>query len=293
MTPVRVLRAGLLLAAAALLGQSAWGFYSFPGDIRPGHTPVGNYYDSWSSEAEDVLTDGANNSYTWKDVLLDHPSSAMLHLGYDDGAIVWVNGTTALYDPYAAHGVGYWDADLDISSYVHHGRNRITIVVYNSCYAGCCEGGLDLELVVDGTVVMPAGSGSYFNPANEVWYTGGDCYFMPPTDYQGLSFEAADYGWVPDDVEAVDTPQAFELSPAFPNPFNPRTTLVYTLGATSEITLAVFDAAGRQVRLLERGLSTAGEHHVSFEAGDLPGGLYFARLQAEGRSQTQKLLLVK
>jgi hypothetical protein len=94
-------------------------------------------------------------------------------------------------------------------------------------------------------------------------------------------------------VGAVDTPQAFALAPAFPNPFNPTTTLSYTLAETSTVRLAVYDVAGRQVAVLSDGLQTSGTHQVNFDAAGLPAGLYLARLEANGRSETQKLLLVK
>ncbi len=101
---------------------------------------------------------------------------------------------------------------------------------------------------------------------------------------------------LPGDVHtagAQETPAVFSLKPAFPNPFNPSTTLSYTLAETSTVRLAVYDVAGRQVALLSDGLQATGTHQVNFNAAGLPAGLYLARLEANGRSETQKLLLVK
>ncbi len=94
-------------------------------------------------------------------------------------------------------------------------------------------------------------------------------------------------------VEAQDSPETFALAPAFPNPFNPSTTLSYTLAETSAARLAIYDLAGRQVAVLADGLQAAGTHQLRFDAAGLPAGLYLARLDANGRSETQKLLLVK
>ena len=65
------------------------------------------------------------------------------------------------------------------------------------------------------------------------------------------------------------------------------------LAATGVARLAVYDLAGRQVAVLADGLQAAGSHQVSFDAAGLPAGLYLARLEANGHSETQKLLLVK
>lgn len=101
---------------------------------------------------------------------------------------------------------------------------------------------------------------------------------------------------VPGDVHtagAQDLPTGFSLKPAFPNPFNPATTLEYALNVTSDARLSVHDLSGREVALLARGRQEAGAHHVVFDAAALPSGVYFARLQTEGGAVTQKLLLVK
>ena len=101
---------------------------------------------------------------------------------------------------------------------------------------------------------------------------------------------------VPGDVHtagAQEAPAAYSLKPAFPNPFNPTTTLEYSLAKTGAARLSVHDLSGREVALLVDGLQEAGAHPVVFDAAALPSGVYFARLQAEGRVETQKLLLVK
>lgn len=94
-------------------------------------------------------------------------------------------------------------------------------------------------------------------------------------------------------VEAADSPHAFALAPAWPNPFNPSTTLAFTLSQAQAVELAVFDLAGRRVAVLAQGLRSAGTHQVVFQAQGLASGLYFARLQGEGRLESQRLVLVK
>jgi hypothetical protein len=87
-------------------------------------------------------------------------------------------------------------------------------------------------------------------------------------------------------------PSSFILS-AFPNPFNPTTTLSLTLPQTSKVRLAVYDITGRLVRVLSEGMLDAGEHRVAFDGVGLPSGIYFARAEGWEFVQTQKLLLLK
>lgn len=81
-------------------------------------------------------------------------------------------------------------------------------------------------------------------------------------------------------TEAAALPEGFALHPNYPNPFNPVTTLRYTLATPAHVTLTVFDAAGRRVRVLEtQRLRGAGTHTVRFDAEGLASGAYVYRLR--------------
>ena len=90
-----------------------------------------------------------------------------------------------------------------------------------------------------------------------------------------------------------ETPADFALEAAYPNPFNPSTTLRFTLGDAAEVRLAVLDGLGREVAVVAQGRYAAGTHSASFQAGDLPSGLYLVRLDANGRTDTQRITLLK
>ncbi len=98
---------------------------------------------------------------------------------------------------------------------------------------------------------------------------------------------------------AGDAPaRATAITAAYPNPFNPSTTLAFTLAAAGRAELSLYDAAGRRVRTLAGGEMTAGEHVTVWdgqtEGGSrAPSGVYFARLTAMGASSVHKLVLVK
>ena len=88
-------------------------------------------------------------------------------------------------------------------------------------------------------------------------------------------------------------PDRFDLKQNYPNPFNPSTTIRYGLPHKSSVQLTVFNTLGQQVAELVHGEKEAGYHEVKFDAGGLPSGVYFYRLQAGNFVETRKLLLVK
>jgi hypothetical protein len=90
--------------------------------------------------------------------------------------------------------------------------------------------------------------------------------------------------------EAGAEPVRFALEPNLPNPFNPATTIRYTLPHAARIDLSVYDAAGRRVEVLVRGRVEAGSHTVAWSARGLPSGIYFCRLHAGDRVATRKLV---
>jgi len=89
------------------------------------------------------------------------------------------------------------------------------------------------------------------------------------------------------------TPGEFKLTGVYPNPFNPTTTLSFTLPEVSLVTLKVFDVNGRQVANLVNGWRNMGTHEVTFDASNLPSGVYLYRLSAGHHSATGKMMLIK
>jgi hypothetical protein len=94
-------------------------------------------------------------------------------------------------------------------------------------------------------------------------------------------------------VEANEQPVAFDLQQNVPNPFNPTTSISYTLPEAGVASLKVFDTVGREVATLADGMSERGEHTVVFDAGQFSTGVYFYTLQFNGQSTTRKMVLVK
>ena len=78
-----------------------------------------------------------------------------------------------------------------------------------------------------------------------------------------------------------------------PNPFNPSTAISYQLPENSYVRLQIHDVAGRLVAELVNGWREAGSHQVTWNATDMPSGIYFAEFSTANHSATQKLLLTK
>jgi len=79
----------------------------------------------------------------------------------------------------------------------------------------------------------------------------------------------------------------------YPNPFAGSTDLHFTLKTSAKISLVVHDVLGRVVASLVNGQASAGEHAVRFDGGNLPAGVYFARLQAGSEMQIRRMQIAK
>ncbi len=88
-------------------------------------------------------------------------------------------------------------------------------------------------------------------------------------------------------------PESFYLSSAYPNPFNPSTTIKYDLSREADVRLEVFNVVGQKVRTIIEQNQQAGSYRVNVVADDLPSGLYLYRLQAGIFLQVRKMILMK
>jgi hypothetical protein len=92
-------------------------------------------------------------------------------------------------------------------------------------------------------------------------------------------------------------PQEFELFQSYPNPFNPSTTIQYSLEKTAQVSLKVYNLLGIEVATLVNGRQEAGKYTVPFSTNtgklNLSSGVYFYRLEAGSFVSTKKLILMK
>ena len=96
-----------------------------------------------------------------------------------------------------------------------------------------------------------------------------------------------------------DTPvKLFHLGQNHPNPFNPTTSIRFTVEKEGPVELGVYDLSGRKIRTLVRDIRGPGDHVVTWDGTDeagtrVPSGMYFYRLASGGEASTRKMMLVK
>jgi hypothetical protein len=78
-----------------------------------------------------------------------------------------------------------------------------------------------------------------------------------------------------------------------PNPFNPVTEITFDMPVASSATLQVFNVTGQRVAVLANGLLQSGRHKVTFNAENLPSGMYIYRLEAGNFTAAKKMVLMK
>jgi hypothetical protein len=91
----------------------------------------------------------------------------------------------------------------------------------------------------------------------------------------------------------INAPTEFSLSAAYPNPFNPVTSLQLSIPETGMVRVNVFNVVGQQVATLVNGNMEAGYHTISWNAATVPSGMYMIRAEVGANVETQKVMLLK
>jgi hypothetical protein len=120
------------------------------------------------------------------------------------------------------------------------------------------------------------------------------------SDFRNLNFPISDqlYNELYNSVTSVedtrsDLPLHYTLSNNFPNPFNPSTTISFSIPSKSFVSLKVFDDLGREVGTIVSKEMSAGNYSRQWNAEGMPSGVYFYRLQAGLFTETKKLILLR
>jgi hypothetical protein len=92
---------------------------------------------------------------------------------------------------------------------------------------------------------------------------------------------------------AAATITEYALHQNYPNPFNPETSISFDIVEAGVVSLTVYNATGQTIATLVNGSLASGRHSVSFDAANLPSGLYFYRLDAGNFSAVKKMILMK
>ena len=93
-------------------------------------------------------------------------------------------------------------------------------------------------------------------------------------------------------LDDFDSRSATILYPNYPNPFSDHTIVLFSLSEPSVARLEIFDLTGRLVRSIDAGMRSAGRQEIILRSGNLPGGVYFLRLQSGDAPHTRRIVLI-
>ena len=93
--------------------------------------------------------------------------------------------------------------------------------------------------------------------------------------------------------QSSEVPSQFILEQNYPNPFNPSTTISFSLPSSEFVTLKVFDVLGNEIETLVNEEKPVGSYEITWNAEDLPSGIYFYKIQSGSFGETKKMLLLK
>jgi len=88
-------------------------------------------------------------------------------------------------------------------------------------------------------------------------------------------------------------PKGFSLSQNHPNPFNPTTTIRFSIKRRSHVRITVFDVLGRTVATLVDEALGAGDYRTAFDGTNFASGVYFYELETDEYTESRKMLLLK
>lgn len=100
-------------------------------------------------------------------------------------------------------------------------------------------------------------------------------------------------GWIDNVKEIPGNPNTYSLEQNFPNPFNPSTTIRFSIPETGLVTLKVFNLLGEQVATLVNGELKNGNYEISFKGTEFSSGIYFYTLTANNFVSTKKMILLR
>jgi hypothetical protein len=125
----------------------------------------------------------------------------------------------------------------------------------------------------------------------EIIDENGDVFMC--SDTQTLELNGESESFILRNRASSQIPTEFTLFPAFPNPFNPSTTIRFSLGSPATTTLTVYDITGKIVNTLIEHELEMGNHSVQWNAERFPSGIYFLQLSTDEFLETQKIVLMK
>jgi len=166
------------------------------------------------------------------------------------------------------------------------------------------NGIVEIESYTTGSPI-PKGSGVFLylifegvfgNGPDELKWAQSELHFLEQTINQGEVITFVEDGLITVSGECIIPLQSdgtYNLAQNQPNPFNPTTTIQFSVAEDTHVRLTVYDALGREVRVLINSFKEKGAYSVRFDAKDLPSGIYFYKLETKTYSKIRKMILAR
>ncbi len=221
---------------------------------------------------------------------------------YDDGSGIAIN----------VEEDGYYGTMIDTSYFTWNVSNdSIYVTTYDDYYSDSSQ--VDAmayffsgDTLVFGQSIDPCEEGGYYYYYYDTYddcfeYSDLGNYALGVTGiqdfHQGMMMYYTAYDVVSTTLEN-NIPLEFEVYAAYPNPFNPVTTIGYYLPNKGSVNITIYDMMGREIKVLQSGIQTPGHSKVQWNATNNEGqpvsaGVYLYQINIDGKMDTKKMVLLK
>ena len=234
-------------------------------------------------------TSAWDTTYTYGSSVLDYDPKGHIYSGYRHSN--WLDGV----DPHDGAHAAYWGYPGAVDSLGNHdpAAELQPVAVYSQHGSGS-RGGLIAfdQMSLYARVYNDTGGVTYSH-----WVGAEDYYADSPGGLvKGLMDWAA--GVVSIDDEVIAAPETFSLKGNYPNPFNPSTKIMFTLGMEKDVTVSVYSILGEEIATLHSGRMIPGAHSIRWNGltdngYSVASGVYFYQVNVAGQVKTGKMMLLK
>lgn len=280
--------------------------YRLPTEAEWEYTGRGGQYNPyyifpWGDEADNARANWPSSGDPYETGTLPYTTPAGFYNGklHTKAEFNWPSSQQNYQTANGANAFGLYDMSGNVWELVNdwYGQNYYSLSPF------------DNPKGPDTGFIMPDGK-PYRGMRGGNWYNGewghsrvanrNPSYYRGPQDpnhpWYHVGFRVARYDFGnPTGVDETEEsfPKKFELYQNYPNPFNPTTMIRFSLPAADRVTLRVYNTLGQEVATLIDGMLAAGNHDAVFNGYSLSSGVYFYKLQYDGKILTRKMLLMR
>ena len=206
----------------------------------------------------------------------------------------WMNGTVN-FNPNGIYNLTAISptADVFLAKYTNAGNFiwALNFGAVNSTDQNICAGlTVDLmnNIIITGQLY---GTNANINPKGTQFLLSSvgqnDCFI--------IKYDSLGTLWSPTSVKQIsnELPENFNLEQNYPNPFNPETKIKFNIIKTGNVNLTVYNLSGKEITTLVNRNLQPGTYETTFNANNLPSGIYCYKLESSGTAETKRMVLIK